>query len=348
MLGYTGSSAGTRVSVQASGMGCPSAAIVIEELVQLGVKRFLRVGTCGGLQPDLELGDLIVALSARPGRRAPRGTTSASEPHAPDRRLGARPRGGARREGARQAGPRRRDRLERHLLQPRRRAAPALVGARDARGRDGGGGAVHARRPAQGPDRLPADRRATSSSSGEFTRISDEDLRAAVDRMTELALRDRHDGACSERRHGLPRQPRVGERRDRPALARARAQRRRAGLRGDALFSERPGHLRELAREAADGRRAPARGRRRRRHRQRGRERASPGSADVELAVDPARAPAATSSGRIGIPRRARRRRRRRAPRRARATIDLGRASLPRAGRARAARRSSPTSRARA
>jgi uridine phosphorylase len=37
-------------------MGCPSAAIVMEELIQLGVKRFLRVGTCGGLQPDLSLG----------------------------------------------------------------------------------------------------------------------------------------------------------------------------------------------------------------------------------------------------------------------------------------------------
>ena len=45
-------------------MGCPSAAIVIEELVQLGAKRLLRVGTCGGLQPDLQLGDLIVAVSA--------------------------------------------------------------------------------------------------------------------------------------------------------------------------------------------------------------------------------------------------------------------------------------------
>src|SRR5207237_51736 len=52
--------------VQAPGLGCPSAAIVMEELVQLGVERFLRVGTCGGLQPDLELGDLIVALTAVP------------------------------------------------------------------------------------------------------------------------------------------------------------------------------------------------------------------------------------------------------------------------------------------
>jgi len=66
LLGYTGEFEGAPVSVQATGMGCPSAAIVMEELVQLGVKRFLRVGTCGGLQTDLELGDLIVALTAVP------------------------------------------------------------------------------------------------------------------------------------------------------------------------------------------------------------------------------------------------------------------------------------------
>jgi DeoD family purine-nucleoside phosphorylase len=47
-------------------MGCPSAAIVIEELVQLGVGRIVRVGTCGGLQADLAIGDLIVALAAAP------------------------------------------------------------------------------------------------------------------------------------------------------------------------------------------------------------------------------------------------------------------------------------------
>src|SRR5437763_16011148 len=66
MLGYTGEFEGRAVSVQATGMGCPSAAIVMEELVQLGVKRFLRVGTCGGLQPDLQLGDLTVAVTRVP------------------------------------------------------------------------------------------------------------------------------------------------------------------------------------------------------------------------------------------------------------------------------------------
>ena len=82
MLGFTGEYGGSPISVQATGMGCPSAAIVMEELVQLGVKRFLRVGTCGGLQPDLELGDLIVAVSAVPAD----GTVSnyvGGEPHTP-------------------------------------------------------------------------------------------------------------------------------------------------------------------------------------------------------------------------------------------------------------------------
>jgi DeoD family purine-nucleoside phosphorylase len=82
MLGYTGEFEGRPVSVQATGMGCPSAAIVFEELVQLGVKRFLRVGTCGGLQPDLELGDLIVAVSAVPADATAQHLVG-GEPHTP-------------------------------------------------------------------------------------------------------------------------------------------------------------------------------------------------------------------------------------------------------------------------
>ncbi|MCA1657163.1 MAG: purine-nucleoside phosphorylase, partial [Actinobacteria bacterium] len=48
LLGYTGSYEGTRVSVQGTGMGSPGATIVFEELIQLGVKTLIRVGTCGG------------------------------------------------------------------------------------------------------------------------------------------------------------------------------------------------------------------------------------------------------------------------------------------------------------
>jgi DeoD family purine-nucleoside phosphorylase len=82
MLGYTGEYKGVPVSVQASGMGCPSAAIVVEELVQLGVKRIVRVGTCGGLQPYLAIGDLIVAVSAAAADATARHLVG-DEPHVP-------------------------------------------------------------------------------------------------------------------------------------------------------------------------------------------------------------------------------------------------------------------------
>jgi DeoD family purine-nucleoside phosphorylase len=82
LLGFTGRYRGRPVSVQASGMGCPSAGIVFEELVMLGVERILRVGTCGGLQPDLKLGDLIVAVSAVPADASALHLIG-NEPHAP-------------------------------------------------------------------------------------------------------------------------------------------------------------------------------------------------------------------------------------------------------------------------
>ena len=81
MLGYTGTFNGKPVSVQATGMGCPSAAIVIEELAMLGVKRIVRVGTCGGLQPDMKLGELIVAISAVASDST--ATHLVPEPHTP-------------------------------------------------------------------------------------------------------------------------------------------------------------------------------------------------------------------------------------------------------------------------
>jgi DeoD family purine-nucleoside phosphorylase len=82
LLGYTGTFEGTPVSVQATGMGAPSASIVVEELVQLGVKRLIRIGTCGGLRPELALGDLVVVLSATSADGASAALTG-GEPHAP-------------------------------------------------------------------------------------------------------------------------------------------------------------------------------------------------------------------------------------------------------------------------
>jgi 5'-methylthioadenosine phosphorylase/purine-nucleoside phosphorylase len=81
MLGYSGEWEGKPVSVQSTGMGCPSAAIAIEELCQLGVKKLMRVGTCGGLQPHHQLGDVIVALSAIPQDGTVQ--TYVREPHCP-------------------------------------------------------------------------------------------------------------------------------------------------------------------------------------------------------------------------------------------------------------------------
>ena len=82
LLGYTGRWEGKDVSVQGTGMGCPGATIVFEELIQLGVQRVLRVGTCGGLQPDHALGDLIVALSAVPADATATHLVG-GEPHCP-------------------------------------------------------------------------------------------------------------------------------------------------------------------------------------------------------------------------------------------------------------------------
>jgi DeoD family purine-nucleoside phosphorylase len=64
MLGYTGTFAGRALSVQTTGMGCPSAGIVFEELAMLGVQRIVRIGTCGGLGAQRGMGDLVVAASA--------------------------------------------------------------------------------------------------------------------------------------------------------------------------------------------------------------------------------------------------------------------------------------------
>jgi len=66
LWGYTGEAMtdGQQLSIQSTGMGGPSAAIVITELVALGARRLLRVGTCGALGPELRLGELIVATEA--------------------------------------------------------------------------------------------------------------------------------------------------------------------------------------------------------------------------------------------------------------------------------------------
>ncbi|MFZ9222623.1 MAG: purine-nucleoside phosphorylase [Actinobacteria bacterium] len=65
MFGYTGTYKGERVSVQGSGMGIPSISIYVHELfTEYNVQRAIRIGTCGAIQDETKVGDLILALSA--------------------------------------------------------------------------------------------------------------------------------------------------------------------------------------------------------------------------------------------------------------------------------------------
>ena len=100
LWGYTGTAAdGEPLTIQSTGMGGPSAAIVLEELCDLGLRRAVRVGTCGALDGSLKLGELVaarevLAVAARRGVRAAcLLTVSDSEPGGGERigdeRLGA-------------------------------------------------------------------------------------------------------------------------------------------------------------------------------------------------------------------------------------------------------------------
>lgn len=65
MLGYTGFYKGQRISVQGTGMGMPSAGIYAQELIEFyGVKKLIRVGTCGALAKDVHVRDVILAQGA--------------------------------------------------------------------------------------------------------------------------------------------------------------------------------------------------------------------------------------------------------------------------------------------
>jgi uridine phosphorylase len=66
LWGYTGPAVadGQPLTIQSTGMGGPSAAIVLHELIALGARRAIRVGTCGALDPSLALGDLVVVREA--------------------------------------------------------------------------------------------------------------------------------------------------------------------------------------------------------------------------------------------------------------------------------------------
>lgn len=64
-LGYTGTYKGKKVSVQATGMGQPSLAIYVHELIHIyGAQNFIRIGTCGGLNEKVKVRDVVLGVAA--------------------------------------------------------------------------------------------------------------------------------------------------------------------------------------------------------------------------------------------------------------------------------------------
>jgi len=103
LWGYTGTAAdGEPLTIQSTGMGGPSAAIVIAELAHLGARRVIRTGTCGALDPALALGDLLIATEAIAADGTSRALGAGARP-APDPALLSALRAAA--DGGAHAGP---------------------------------------------------------------------------------------------------------------------------------------------------------------------------------------------------------------------------------------------------
>ena len=81
---YTGTLDGVKVSVTSTGIGGPSASIALEELVQAGADTFVRIGTCGGMQPEVCSGDIVIASGAVRMEGASREYAPIESPAVPD------------------------------------------------------------------------------------------------------------------------------------------------------------------------------------------------------------------------------------------------------------------------
>ncbi|MFA9415806.1 nucleoside phosphorylase [Natrinema sp. HArc-T2] len=75
---------GRELTICSTGIGCPSAAIAIEELAAVGVETFLRVGTTGALQSDIEIGDMVVATGAAKNEGTTKRYEAVEYPAVPD------------------------------------------------------------------------------------------------------------------------------------------------------------------------------------------------------------------------------------------------------------------------
>ncbi|WP_435319362.1 nucleoside phosphorylase [Haloarchaeobius sp. TZWSO28] len=75
---------GVDLTICSTGIGCPSAAIAVEELANVGVETFIRVGTTGALQEDVEIGDMIVATGAAKNEGTSKRYEAVEYPAVPD------------------------------------------------------------------------------------------------------------------------------------------------------------------------------------------------------------------------------------------------------------------------
>ncbi len=75
---------GTELTICSTGIGCPSAAIAVEELAAVGVETFIRVGTTGALQSGIEIGDMVVATGAAKNEGTSKRYEAVEYPAVPD------------------------------------------------------------------------------------------------------------------------------------------------------------------------------------------------------------------------------------------------------------------------
>jgi purine-nucleoside phosphorylase len=184
LLGYTGTYKGTPISVQTTGMGAPSAAIVVEELAMLGAKTVIRIGTSGSARPEIHPTDLVVATAACPLD----GTTPLymqGDPYAPAatfrvvralveacERLGARHHVGlvATEDALYSVTPEWRERWAERGVLAQEMEASAVFTVAALRGLEAGCLLT------------------VSNAAGQHERLRDEELLPAIDRMIEVAL----------------------------------------------------------------------------------------------------------------------------------------------------------------
>ena len=182
MLGFTGTFRGKPVSVQATGMGCPPRRSSSRSSPCSASRPDAPHRTCGGLQPDLALGDLIVAISAVPadstalhitGEIATAGWGSSTPPSMPRRSRQSR------------------------CASARSSRADVFYNSDDGQYRRWSDRGVAVEMEAAVLFTLGALRKVQAGClltvsdvvvEGEFVRITDEEMKAAVDQMTELAL----------------------------------------------------------------------------------------------------------------------------------------------------------------